>query len=234
MLVARHAQSHRQPLTLARAWRRQLYGASGLALIVPGAMLAALFALVLAGAFSQVGVLDQVFAGPSLPAVGTQSGQSAGTRLAASMSTSTIPLVPAPARSPTRLPASAGGSTGSRRSASAPSRGVQRTGGAVNGSPLTGGTGSTGAPGGGTVTPVSQVPGGSGAPAPAPAPVTTVPPPIRTPSPPARTPVQTIVTTVTSVTQQLPPPVGAAATGAVQAAGAVAEQLLPIQDRAVP
>ena len=53
-------------MTLARVWRRQLFGASTAALIVPSAMLAALVALALGGAFGGVGVLGQLFAGPSL------------------------------------------------------------------------------------------------------------------------------------------------------------------------
>ena len=51
-------------MSLARAWRRQLYGASSAALIVPSAMLAALVVLALGGGFNQVGVLGQIFAGP--------------------------------------------------------------------------------------------------------------------------------------------------------------------------
>src|SRR5437764_1262835 len=49
-------------MSLARVWRRQLYGASSVALIVPAAMLVALMVLALGGAFSQVGVLGQIFA----------------------------------------------------------------------------------------------------------------------------------------------------------------------------
>ena len=57
-------------MSLARAWRRQLLGASTAALIVPSAMVAALVTLALSGAFSQVGVLGQLFVGPSLPGAG--------------------------------------------------------------------------------------------------------------------------------------------------------------------
>ena len=46
-------------MSLARLWRRQLLGASSVALIVPSAMLAALVVLALGGGLSQVGVLGQ-------------------------------------------------------------------------------------------------------------------------------------------------------------------------------
>src|SRR5437764_2564422 len=55
-------------MSLARAWRRQLYGASGAALLVPGAMLAALAVLALSGGFARLGALGQVLSGPGLPA----------------------------------------------------------------------------------------------------------------------------------------------------------------------
>ena len=54
-------------MSLARVWRRQLLGASSVALMVPAAMLAAVVALDLGGGFSQVRVLGQIFAGPPVP-----------------------------------------------------------------------------------------------------------------------------------------------------------------------
>ena len=54
-------------MSLARVWRRQLLGASSVALMVPAAMLAAVVALDLGGGFSQVGLLGQIFAGPPVP-----------------------------------------------------------------------------------------------------------------------------------------------------------------------
>ncbi len=65
-------------MTLARVWRRQLLGASTAALIVPSAMLAALLALALGGAFGGVGVLGQLFAGPSLSLPQGVAGAHAG------------------------------------------------------------------------------------------------------------------------------------------------------------
>jgi hypothetical protein len=55
-------------MSLARAWRRQLVGASSTALLVPGVMIAALIALAGAGGFGGLGALGQTFSGPGLPA----------------------------------------------------------------------------------------------------------------------------------------------------------------------
>jgi hypothetical protein len=63
-----HSESYHRRMSLARVWRRQLYGASGAALIVPSTMLAALVLPALSGGFSQVGVLVQICPGP--PALG--------------------------------------------------------------------------------------------------------------------------------------------------------------------
>src|SRR5947209_2013339 len=57
-------------MTLARAWRRQLYGASSAALIVPCALLGAVLVLALGGGFGRLGVLGQIFAGPPAPSIG--------------------------------------------------------------------------------------------------------------------------------------------------------------------
>ena len=62
--MVRECAGTMRSMSLARAWRRQLLGASTAALIVPSAMLAALVVLALSGAFSQVGVLGQLFVGP--------------------------------------------------------------------------------------------------------------------------------------------------------------------------
>jgi hypothetical protein len=55
-------------MSLARAWTRQLYGASGAAVLVPGTVLIALVLLALAGGFGRLGSLGQAVAGPSVPA----------------------------------------------------------------------------------------------------------------------------------------------------------------------
>src|SRR5262249_43767566 len=85
------------------AWRRQLYGASSVALIVPSAMLAALIVLALGGGFGQVGVLGQIFAGP--PAPSAASGAAGGGAGAVARALPGIPaaaLVAGPSRPATR------------------------------------------------------------------------------------------------------------------------------------
>jgi hypothetical protein len=209
---------------LARVWRRQLYGVSTAALIVPTAMLAALLALALGGAFSGVGVLGQVFAGPSLAGVGSTGGAgSVGARGGAGVvTTASLPLVPvAPvgARS-----VAARGAPAGRTVLTATRHGVGAGGGAI-------------APVGGTVRPVTSV--GSAAPvrnpfAPAPpAPAPAAPSTSQPPPPPRTTPVDMVVTVVTSVTQQVPAPAGPVATQVVQAAGSAAGNLLPVSGQSV-
>jgi hypothetical protein len=220
-------------MSLARVWRRQLLGASSAALIVPSAMLAALLVLALGGAFSGVGVLGQLFAGPSLagapPGAGAPSGGDGGAGRGAGrgVATASLPVIPAAPVAFRRViahhapvPNSAG-------------RGV-------------GGTGRAIALVGGTVRPVTQGSGGSAggqgsapvhSPAPAPAPEAPAAPvpPVPQPSPPPRTtPVDTVVTVVTSVTQQVPSPAGPVATQVVQAAGGAADNLLPASGQSMP
>jgi hypothetical protein len=199
-------------MSLARVWRRQLLGASTAALIVPFAMFAALLVLAIGGAFSGVGVLGQLFAGPSLAA--------------------SLPVIPAFVPVAARRPAPARGPA-SRTVPAASHRGVGAGGGAiapVGGTvrPVTQGSGSGGSSGGQGSAPGR---GPAPAPAPAPAPVPTAP----QPSPPPRTtPVDTVVTVVTSVTQEVPAPVGPVATHLVQAAGSAADNLLPGSGQSVP
>jgi hypothetical protein len=198
-------------MSLARAWRRQLYGASSAALIVPSAMLAALVVLALGGGFGQVGVLGQIFAGPPAPSVaaGVANGAAAGA------SVSTLPVIPGVAPGP-----AASGHPRSGHRAVPVGSGTRRSGGAL-------------APVGGVAPIVSA--GGS---APRPMPVGTAPtatgsaPPAGSPSPPPGpspepTVVDRVIKVVTPVTQQLPAPAGPAVTQAVQAAGSAADGLLP-------
>src|SRR3979411_1203323 len=56
------------PVSLARAWRRKLLSASGVALMVPGTVAGAFAVLALAGGFGRIGDLGQAFSGPSIPA----------------------------------------------------------------------------------------------------------------------------------------------------------------------
>ena len=52
-------------MTLARAWTRQLLGASGAALLVPGAVAVALISLVASGGFARIADLGQAVSGPA-------------------------------------------------------------------------------------------------------------------------------------------------------------------------
>jgi len=209
-------------MSLVRVWRRQLYGASTAALIVPSAMLAALVALALGGAFSGVGVLGQLFAGPSLAGLSPGASLGGGARGAVGrgVATASLPVVPAAPVVARRV---------APRAVLTASRGVGAGGGAI--APV----------GGGTVRPVTHGSGGSpGAPGsapahnppPAPTPAPAAPAPQQSP-PPRTTPVDTVVNVVTSVTQQVPAPAGPVATQVVQAAGSAADNLLPVSGQSV-
>jgi hypothetical protein len=211
-------------MSLARAWRRQLYGASTAALIVPFAMLAALVVLAFGGGFGQVGVLGQIFAGP--PAIGASGSGGGGAAVAASRSLPVIPSVATASRPRSSRRVIRGGG--------APSSGVSRgtagagaapitTGTPIRSSPRPGpGSGSGSGASAGSGSGFGSAPGsgsGSGSPSPTPAPQ---------PSPsPQPTAIDKVVTVVTQVTQQVPAPVGPAATQVVQAAGSAADGLLP-------
>jgi hypothetical protein len=199
-------------VTLARMWRRQLFAASGAALIVPSAMIAALVALALGGGFSQLGVLGQVFAGPPAPSAGALAMSRAAPATAGG-SIPTISVAQTDVGPAGRGSASAGGRV--RAAVTAP-----RAGGVA---PGVGSSGGTIAPGG-TTRPIV----GGAAPAPVsparPAPVSSSPSPAPSPRP---TPVGTVVKVVTSVTSQVPAPVGPAVTQAVRSVGSAADDLLP-------
>jgi hypothetical protein len=198
-------------------WRRQLFAASSAALIVPSAMIAALVALALGGGFSQLGVLGQVFAGPPAVSAGPLAMSHAGTRIAGG----SIPVIPV-ARTVLVSTRANSGSAGGRVYPAVP---APRSGG------VSPGVGSTG----GTITPVGTTrPIAGGAPSPAPVssqpgPGPVSPSPGRTPTPapsPRPTPVDTVVKVVTSVTSQVPAPVGPAVSQAVQSVGSAADKLL--------
>jgi hypothetical protein len=201
-------------MSLAREWRRQLLGASIAALIVPAAMFAALVVLALGGGFSQVGVLGQIFAGP--PAVGAGATAVTGQGGAARA----LPVIPGvPVAIARRPPAHVIVSGGGRLPAV-----PNRTGGAIT-SPA------------GTAPIVTGSRGGSSPPPNAPSrPAPSVPaaPTASTPTQPAQpptpqpqpTPIDRVVTVITQVTEQLPAPVGQAATQAAQAAGSAADGVL--------
>ena len=208
-------------MSLARAWRRQLYGASSAALIVPCALLAALMVLALAGGFRSVGVLGQIFAGPPAPpgpgASAAAHGGAGGVVVPASGGA--IPVIPltvavAPLRRPAPRVVRTGGVV------AVPPGGSSRTGGAI-------------APVGAVGPVVTRRPGAPAGPSPA----QTAParsqagaqPTQSSPPPPPRkpTPVDGAVKLVTSVTQQVPAPAGPVATQVVRSAGSAANGLLP-------
>jgi hypothetical protein len=209
-------------MTLARAWRRQLLGASSAALIVPATMFTALVVLALGGGFSQIGVLGQIFAGPPAPPVGAAaSGHAGGT---ARLTAGALPVIPgASAGSAGHAPGARGGAGRGRVVPLSPGR-PGRTGGAL--APVGGAAPivTQGAVGGAPRPSPSA--GGSGSAPPGSAPSSPSPQPQPQPSP-QPTPVDQVVQVVTSVTQQVPPPVGSAVTGLAQSAGSAADSLLP-------
>jgi hypothetical protein len=210
-------------MSLARVWRRQLYGASSAALIVPCALLGALVVLALGGGFNGVGVLGQIFAGPPTPSVaggGVSGGHAGGAAHA-------LPVIPVAAVRP--LGAGRGqavpGGGGRRGGAPVSSGGTGRGGGAVVGIAAP----TVGSRPGPPVRSAPPAPAGPGPASSAPAsPAPTQSTPQLSPSPkPQPTPVDQIVNAVTPVTQQLPAPVGPAATQVVQSVGSAADGLLP-------
>ena len=57
-------------MPLVRAWTRGLWGASGAAVLAPGAIFIALLLLAVAGSFGRLGGLGQAFSGPAAPGSG--------------------------------------------------------------------------------------------------------------------------------------------------------------------
>jgi hypothetical protein len=226
-------------MSLGRAWRRHLLGASSAALIVPSATAAALAVLALGGGFGSIGLLGQLFAGPSLPGVvlGSSGGGYAGSR---GVATASLPVVPALA--PRRVVVRhvrAGRPVLTANRGTGAGGGAGTAGGAIGGSggagvrPVTEGAGGSSGGGSSGSGPGSSGSGsgsgssgsgsgsfgsgsGSGSPSPQPS-----------PPPPQPSPVDTAVKVVTSVTQQLPAPVGPVVGQTVQAAGGAVDNLLP-------
>jgi hypothetical protein len=195
-------------MSLVRAWSRQLYGASGVALLVPGAVGLALVALAVAGGFGQLGDLSQAFAGPAAPAPVRVPGATPAARNGAAAAGGVLPVVVA-AAPPTRVAAT--GAPGHR--AAAPVGGNKNphagVGPVATSGPGTGSTG-TGTPGGTGGTPTGGTGGG---------------PPGGTGSGP--TLVDSVIGVGTSVSSQLPAPVGSTATGVLQSVGKGVDSILP-------
>jgi hypothetical protein len=189
---------------LARAWARQLYGASGAALLAPGAIVLALALLGFAGGFGQLGALGQAFTGPSVPAGGSLTATSFGPgheKIAGPplvRAATTAAGVAASAAGPARRATTHRIGTGTRTSAgtetvsSGPASGSTgtRTGsGFTGGKPTGGGSGS----GGGT--------------------------------PPSL--VNSVIKVGTGVTKQVPGPVGGAATQVLNSVGKGLDSVVP-------
>jgi hypothetical protein len=203
-LLQRRVPSYDPGMGLARAWTRQLYGASSLALLVPGTLILALAVLAFAGGFAQLGAFGQAFSGPPVPAA---------VKLASvhGLRTPILPVLPVVAGT------TAGSAGGAGSAGTTPARGGGGTGGSGGNSGGTGiggrtggGTGSGGKTGGGTGGKPGAGPTGGRGPGPQP------PPPKIT---------DKVITAATSITGQVPGPVGQTATQTLQAVGAVLRKL---------
>ncbi|MFL5830365.1 MAG: hypothetical protein ACJ76X_10640 [Solirubrobacteraceae bacterium] len=136
-------------MSLARAWRRKLFGASGVALLVPGAMVGALAALVLAGGFGRLGTLGQAFSGPAIPVVGGSGPVGHGARPAPSLPRA-LALASAGA-APVAGGVGGGGAAGAVGGGASAGRGAGGSGARSGGSPPgSGGGGGSGSGGGGS------------------------------------------------------------------------------------
>lgn len=194
-------------MSLGRAWTRQLFGASGAALLVPGAIALALLALAVAGGFGQLSDLSQAFAGPAAP-----GGASVANIRAARAGRAILPVAPAAAARAVagggvKLAAAGGAKRGGVRTGGADPRaglGPVETSGPGTGSS---GTGSPGT-GTGTGTGTGQPSGGSGS---------------------GQTIVDKVVGVGISVTSQLPGSLGTTATNVLQSVGKGVDSLLPAQ-----
>lgn len=198
-------------MSLQRAWRRQLAAAGAAAALVPAAAAAALAVLALAGGFTGLDALRQVFAGPPSPAAGIalrapSSQRTPGAVLAR--------LPPAAALAPSATAIAPGaavgsGSTGAPRLTGPAAGGVGgRNQGSRSGSGRAGGSPAAGG--------VPQPPGVGAAPPPtAPAPHPTL--------------IDPVISAASSLTSQVPGPAGNLATATLQSVGATVDGVLAPQ-----
>jgi hypothetical protein len=199
-------------MTLARVWTRQLYGASGVALLAPATMIAALAVLALSGGFGGLSALGQLLSGPAVPVGATPPDA----RATPGGATALLPVVPAvtarpgtAAGAPTRV--AAGVPAGGRPAAPAPAAGGggQRV--------ASSGPGATAPP------PAAAPPSAPTHPAPTGPPATPAPPSVTAP---VAAIVNQVVAVGVSVTSKLPAPVAAIGTGALQSLGQTLNTLL--------
>jgi len=147
-------------VSLARAWRRALLGASGVGLLVPLALVAALTVTATIGGPTGLGALEQVFGGPAVPlASRPDAPQTADTRRGDPRD---FPVVP---RARTAARTAGGGSPADRRSSGSGGRADRSTGGSRRRDPA---AGRIETPGRDTVPPTAGQPPGTTPPGPQP------------------------------------------------------------------
>jgi hypothetical protein len=198
---------------LARAWTRQLYRASGAAVLVPGVIACALAILAFAGGFSRLGAIGQALSGPANPipssATAEKSGAGPSAGLRRALAAAAAPVSPVSGiRVATR--GGAGGTGAGGHYGSGHGRPGSKGAGGGFGS---GGRGRGGRGGGGSHT------GGSGT---GTAPGRPIPP-----APP--TVVDKVVAPLTAVASKVPGPVGALATNTLQSVNATLDRILPLR-----
>jgi hypothetical protein len=195
---------------LVRAWRRQIYGASLIAILIPAAIIAALFVATGGGPLHGLGTLGQVFSGPAIP----------GGNLSARVSESSKPALPGNGgagaaalrgHSPVLGQALAGGSPGVRAagphaSALAPLKlGTTTPSAPSNGGQLHGGSGAGGGGAGGGPSPRPPVSPPPTTPTTTTAPTTTTDTTTAASLPPIVAIPPSPVTTTTATTTTAPP-----------------------------
>jgi hypothetical protein len=185
---------------------RQLFRASGAALLAPGTVACALIVLGFAGGFSKIGSLGQALSGPAAPPAAAASGRASMSGSASSigkaLNTLTAVTVPGAGLGGSHGTVVAGvggvGPGNSRHGGAGGAGSIGRpaptSGGAKGGSPRKG-------RGTGTVTGTGTSP----------------------------TVVDTLVKPVTSVTSKIPGPVGTAATATLKSLGQTLDHVLPIK-----
>lgn len=104
---------------LVRAWRRQIYGASLVAILIPAVIIAVLFVATGNGPLTGLGTLGQVFSGPAIPG-GNLSARVSLNPKAALPSKGTAAGAALQGHSPVIGQPSGGGSQGPRPSGAAP------------------------------------------------------------------------------------------------------------------
>ncbi len=199
-------------MSLARSWRRALYGASGTALLVPATIAGALAVLALAGGFARIGVVGQAFSGPSVPASASGRGNAGSAAHAAASLTRVLAAVGTPVAGAGGTlvavpvgrgvaPVGARGGGGGGGGAGIPTQGSGGTGSGGGGTGS--GGGGTGSGGGGTGS------GSSGSSSP--------------------TIIDGVVKAGSSVTQKLPGPVGTTGTNTLQSLGSTLNKIAPLR-----